>query len=118
MKEMATSEDYRHVPTGTLSVLAQRLGKVFASPATWYRVVRRYRLRRPRRRVHPPKPKVGIRAPASNGVWHIDTTVIKLLDGTRTYLHAVIDLCAVLGNVEEASSEGEVAWFHSGSDST
>jgi transposase InsO family protein len=24
-------------------------------------------------------------------VWHIDTTVIRLLDGTRAYLHAVID---------------------------
>ena len=33
---MATSKDYRHVPTGTLAVLAQRLGKVFASSATWY----------------------------------------------------------------------------------
>jgi transposase InsO family protein len=24
-------------------------------------------------------------------MWHIDTTVIRLLDGTRSYLHAVID---------------------------
>jgi transposase InsO family protein len=24
-------------------------------------------------------------------MWHIDTTVIRLLDGTRVYLHAVID---------------------------
>lgn len=91
VKEMATSEDYRHVPTGNLALLAQRLGKVFASPATWYRVVRRHRLRRPRRRVHPAKPKVGIRASASNEIWHIDTTVVRLLDGTRAYLHAVID---------------------------
>ena len=51
IKEMATSKEYRHVPTGTLAILAQRLGKVFASTATWYR----------------------------------------LLDGTRTYLHGVID---------------------------
>jgi hypothetical protein len=91
VKELATSDDYRHVPTGTLAILAQRLGKVFASPATWYRVVRRHRLRRPRRRVHPSKPKVGIRAEASNVIWHLDTTVVKLLDGTRAYLHAVID---------------------------
>jgi transposase InsO family protein len=91
VKEMATSQDYRNVPTGTLAVLAQRLGKVFASSATWYRVVRRHRLRRPRWRVHPAKPKVGIRASAPNEIWHIDTTVVKLLDGTRAYLHAVID---------------------------
>jgi transposase InsO family protein len=24
-------------------------------------------------------------------MWHIDTTVIRLLNGTRAYLHAVID---------------------------
>ena len=51
VKEMVTSQDYRHVPTGTLAVLAQRLGKVFASPSTWYRLVRLYRWRRPRWRV-------------------------------------------------------------------
>ncbi len=91
IKDMATSEDYRHVPTGTLAVLAQRLGKVFASAATWYRLIRRHHLRRPRQRVHPAKPKIGIRAAAANEIWHIDTTVVKLLDGTRAYLHAVID---------------------------
>ena len=36
--DMVTSADYRHVPTGTLAVLAQRLGKVSASPSTWYRL--------------------------------------------------------------------------------
>lgn len=37
MKGMATSPDYRHVPTSVLALLAQRAGKVFASPATWCR---------------------------------------------------------------------------------
>ena len=60
IKEMVTSDQYRHVPTGTLAVLAQRLRKVFASPTTWYRLVRRYQWRRPRRRIYPSKPKVGI----------------------------------------------------------
>jgi len=91
VRTMATSEEYRHVPTGTLALLAQRLGRVFASPATWYRLVRRHRWRRPRRRVHPAKPKTGIRASKPNEFWHVDTTVIRLLDGTRNYVHAVID---------------------------
>ena len=91
VKEMVTSQEYRHVPTGTLAVLAQRLGKVFASPSTWYRFVRLYRWRRPRWRVHPEKPKVGIRASKANEIWHVDTTLIRLLDGTQVYLHAVID---------------------------
>jgi len=79
------------VPTGTLAVLAQRLGRVFASPTTWYRLVRTHHWRRPRRRVHPDKPKIGIRASRPNEIWHVDTSVIRLLDGTRTYLHALID---------------------------
>jgi putative transposase len=89
--DMVTSPAYRHVPTGTLAVLAQRLGTVSASPSTWYRLVRQYGWRRPRVRVHPVKPKVGLRTTGADEMWHIDTTVIRLLDGTRAYLHAVID---------------------------
>jgi hypothetical protein len=91
IKELVTSPEYRHVPTGTLAVLAQRLGKVWASPSTWYRLVRQNGWRRPRLRVHPAKPQVGLRTTRANEIWHIDTTVIRLLDGTRAYLHAVID---------------------------
>jgi putative transposase len=61
IEDMVTSPDYRHVPTGTLAVLAQRLGKVWASPSTWYRLVRQKGWRRPRIRVHPAKPKIGLR---------------------------------------------------------
>ena len=91
IEEMVTSPTYRHVPTGTLAVLAQRLGTVWASASTWYRLVRRFGWRRPRLRVHPAKPTIGLRTPRPDEMWHIDTTVIRLLDGTRTYLHAVID---------------------------
>ena len=91
IKEMVTSEEYRHVPTGTLALLAQRLGKVFASSSTWYRLVRIYKWRRPRGRVHPARPKVGIRAAHPNEIWHVDITLSRLLDGSRAYLQAVID---------------------------
>jgi putative transposase len=91
IEDMVTSPEYRHVPTGTLAVLAQRLGTVWASASTWYRLVRRFAWRRPRLRVHPVKPKIGLRTTRPNEMWHIDTTVIRLLDGTRAYLHAVID---------------------------
>jgi transposase InsO family protein len=88
---MVTAPEYRHVPTGTLAVLAQRLNTVSASPSTWYRLVRTYGWRRPRLRIHPTKPKVGLRTSGPDEIWHIDTTVIRLLDGTRAYVHAVID---------------------------
>jgi transposase InsO family protein len=91
IREMVTSPRYRHVPTGTLAILAQRLGRVFASPTTWRRLVHERGWRRPRLRIHPAKPKIGIRATRPNETWHIDTTIVRLLDGTRAYLHAVID---------------------------
>src|ERR1700726_3118957 len=47
IKDMVTALEYRHVPTGTLAILAQRLGKVWASPSTWYQLVRKFGWRRP-----------------------------------------------------------------------
>ena len=91
IEEMVTSDIYRHVPTGTLARLAQRLGRVFASPTTWHRLVRQFQWRRPRNRVHPARPKIGIRTLRPNEIWHVDTTLIRLLDGSRAYLHAIID---------------------------
>jgi len=91
IKEMVTASEYRHMPLRTLAAYAQRAGKVFASAATWAKLVRQRGWRRPRRRVYPQKPKTGIRATHPNEYWHIDVTVIRLLDGTKAYLHAVID---------------------------
>jgi putative transposase len=90
-QQMVTAEEYRHIPIGSLALLAQRLGKVYASASTWIRLVKQRGWRRPRRRKYPPKPKVGIRAERPNQIWHIDVCVIRLLDGTRTYLHGIID---------------------------
>jgi len=33
----------------------------------------------------------GFRAAAPNEAWHVDVTIIQLLDGTKAYLHAIID---------------------------
>jgi len=59
MKQMVESPQYRHVPTGRLAILAQRLGKVFAAPAIGYKLARSRGWRRPRTPVHPEAPKDG-----------------------------------------------------------
>jgi hypothetical protein len=41
--------------------------------------------------VYPAKPTVGVRADRPNGAWHVDCTILKLLDGSKAYVHAVID---------------------------
>ena len=35
--------------------------------------------------------KIGILAANPNEIWHIDTSILKLTDGTRVYMHAIID---------------------------
>jgi putative transposase len=91
IESMVTASDYRHVPTGRLALLAQRLGRVLASPSTWHRLVKQSGWRRPRLRLPPGKPREGIRAEKPDALWHVDTTVIRLVNGTMSYLHAVID---------------------------
>jgi putative transposase len=59
--------------------------------ATWARLIKERSWLRPRRRLYPNKPTEGIRASKPGEILHIDVTMIKLLDGTKTYLHAVID---------------------------
>ena len=91
MHDMAIAPEYRHVSTGRLGALAERLGKAFASPSTWSHYIRTRDWRRPRKRIHPAKPTVGLRCNSPDATWHIDTTVIRLLDGTKAYLQAIID---------------------------
>src|SRR5471030_1639032 len=79
------------MPSSRVSETDHRIGTLFASPATWGRLIRERGWLRPRARVHPATPNEGIRATRPNEYWHVDVTVIRLLDGTRLYLHAVID---------------------------
>ena len=91
MRKMVEGDDHRHMSLRALALHAQRIREVFASPSTWYRLAKDSGWRRPRIRVYPPKPKIGIRAKAPGELLHLDVTIIRLLDGTRAYLHAVID---------------------------
>ncbi|MBN2195872.1 MAG: DDE-type integrase/transposase/recombinase [Polyangiaceae bacterium] len=91
MRELVTSDDHRHMPLRALALHAQRVGKVFAHVSTWVRVIRVHGWRRPRLRAHPARPTVGVRATLTGELVHIDVTLLRLLDGTRAYLHAVLD---------------------------
>ena len=91
MRDFVESEDYRHIAIQNLVLLAQRLGKVFASASTWYKMIKERGWNRPTKRVHPAKPKVGLRASSPNEFWHVDATVIRLICGTRIYLQGVVD---------------------------
>jgi transposase InsO family protein len=91
MRDFVETEKYRHVAIQNLALYAQRLGKLFASASTWYKTIRQRGWKRPRRRVHPAKPKEGLRATRPDEYWQVDATVIRLTTGIRIYLQAVID---------------------------
>jgi len=91
MRDMVTYLDFRHFSIRSMALHAQRIGRVFAVPGTRSRHIRANGWLRPRRRIHPPKPKEGIRTTRPNGLWDLDVTIIKLLDGTRLFLHGVMD---------------------------
>jgi transposase InsO family protein len=71
--------------------MGKRTGEVFASASTWGRVIQEFGLLRPKDRMYPVKLKIGIRASMPNQIWHIDMTIIKMLDGTRTFTQSIID---------------------------
>jgi hypothetical protein len=90
IKDMVLDPKLRHMPLRTLSLHAQRIGRVFASVTTWARLVRQ--------RGWVVSVLVSIRRGQLKGCarlgpmsFGIDATVLKLLDGTKAYLHAVID---------------------------
>ncbi|MCC7385967.1 MAG: transposase [Deltaproteobacteria bacterium] len=91
MRALVTSKEHAHFSIASLTLHAQRVGVVFASVSTWARLIRTRGWRRPRARLYPLKPKTGIRALMPNEIWHIDLTILKLLDGSRAYIRAVID---------------------------
>ena len=62
IKDMVLAPEKRHMSLRTLPLHAQRIGKVFASATTWAKLVRERRWLRPRQRIHPPKPTLGVRA--------------------------------------------------------
>ena len=91
MRDFVEGKAYRHIATQNLALCAQRLGTLFASATTWYRTIRLKGWKRPRKRIHPAKPKQGLRATRPNEYWQVDATVIRLTTGIRVYLQAVID---------------------------
>lgn len=91
MRCMVQSEDYRHLSVGSIARLASRLGKVYACTSTWYRAIQNGNWIRSRKRIYPTKPRIGLRATKPNEYLHVDTTIVRLLDGSRVYLHAILD---------------------------
>jgi putative transposase len=91
MKSVVLSPAFRHFSIRAMALHAARIGTVVAHAGTWGKMIRCRGWVRPTKRLHPPPPRESIRAGAPNGVWHVDVTVIRQLDGSKLYLHGLID---------------------------
>jgi putative transposase len=83
MQDLVESIELRHFSIRALMMHARRTAVLFASESTWWRTIRDKGWLRPKQRVHPESPKLGIRASEVGELIHVDVTVIRLLDKWR-----------------------------------
>ena len=91
MRVLVEANELRHFSIRALAMHARRIGALFASESTWWRTIHDKGWMRPKQRIHPESPKIGIRASRVGEILHVDVTVIRLLDGTKVFLQAVMD---------------------------
>jgi len=108
IRRYARDKKLAHVSTTSLAWLAKRKGDLFASATTWCKLVRKEKLRTALPRIYPAAPKVGIRADHPCQIWHIDVSIIRLLDGTKAFIQAIID------NASRFNVAHQVAAFYGG----
>jgi len=60
-------------------------------PFTWGKLIHNYGWKRSKKRIYPPKLKIGIRAIRPNQYWHVDVSVLRLPNNEKLFIHAIID---------------------------
>jgi putative transposase len=91
IRSLFYSKDYAYFSIRALALYALINGYVACSSSTWYRQIRLNEWQRPRTRVYPKHKKIGIRKDAPNKLYHLDVTIVKLIDGTKVYIQILID---------------------------
>ena len=91
MRYYLTSPKYQHIPISRIYLVAQRENKLFCSLNTWYKYNTIFEWRHFIPLKYKRKKKPGLKASRPNEYWHIDVSVIELIDGKKVYLQAIID---------------------------
>ncbi|MCB0412684.1 MAG: DDE-type integrase/transposase/recombinase, partial [Bdellovibrionales bacterium] len=89
--KLSSSKKYYHFSLSALWKYALRSNVVVCSKDTWFKYVKMFEVKRARPLKNRLTYTLGVRAHQPNEIWHIDVTEIKLLDGTKAYLQAIID---------------------------
>ncbi len=91
MEKIVKSIENVHIPITNLAIKAMKEGLIYYSPSTWLKYVKEYKWRRPKFKIYTKKSDIGYRANKVNESWHIDISIMKLMDGTKVYIQAIID---------------------------
>jgi len=91
IESMVKSSEYSHFSIRALALYAAIMGFVVCSPSTWYRTIKVLDLKRQRSRVYQKDGKIGIRKNGPNELYHVDVTIIRLLNNTRIYIQLLLD---------------------------
>ena len=91
MEAMVTGVDYLHFSINALALYAAKIGKLYFSSSTWHRYIKKFKWKKSKQRKYRNKDGIGIRASEVNQIWHIDISVMKLIDNTKVYVQAIID---------------------------
>lgn len=91
IKELVQDVKHSHFSKSSLWLLARRNKAVIVSLSSWFRIINEFSFKRVVRKKYIQKAKKGLRAKSSNQIWHIDVSIIRLLDGTRAYIQSIID---------------------------
>ena len=91
MEKIVKSIENIHIPITNLAIKAMKEGLIYYSPSTWLKYVKEYKWRRPKFKIYTKKNDIGYRANKVNESWHIDISIMKLMDGTKVYIQAIID---------------------------
>lgn len=91
IRNLLSASEYFHFGINSLAQFAKRNALVFASTTSWYRIMKQFNLRRSGVRLFPKRPRIGARAARPNQMWHIDQTVLRVADGSRVFIRAIID---------------------------
>lgn len=90
IKDLVSSEQFKYWPICSIAWYTARENLLHISMATWYKYVHILGLNRPRIRKKKRYP-TGIVATEPNQIWHADITVVKSLDGLKSYVYLLMD---------------------------
>ena len=84
MKKLMTDKKMLHWASASVWGYGVKNGMISMARTTWYHYGKLLRLGNSRKKYKPNKKKISVRAEAPNTIWHMDVSVYKTLENTKS----------------------------------